>query len=75
MNMAKLTAKTRNALPSSDFVFPGKRKYPIQDRSHAANARARAADKSPAVKQAVDAAVSRRYPGMGKKSGRGIVNR
>lgn len=75
--MAKLTARARSALPSSDFVFPGKRGYPIQDRSHAANAKARAANKSPAVRAAVDAAVSRKYPGMGKSKpkGRGLVNR
>jgi len=52
--MAKLNAKKRNALPSSDFALPGKRKYPIGDKSHARNALARAANKSPAVKTAVD---------------------
>lgn len=40
--MAKLTAKQRNALPSSAFAMPGERKYPVQDKSHAANAKARA---------------------------------
>jgi hypothetical protein len=40
--MAKLTAKARNAVPSSEFGLPGKRKYPMPDRSHAANAKARA---------------------------------
>ena len=40
--MAKLKAKTRNALPSSEFGLPGSRKYPMPDRSHAANAKARA---------------------------------
>lgn len=40
--MAKLKAKTRKALPSSEFGEPGKRKYPMPDRSHAANAKARA---------------------------------
>jgi hypothetical protein len=39
--MAKLTAKDRKALPASDFAGPG-RSYPIPDRSHAANAKARA---------------------------------
>ena len=40
--MAKLKAKTRNALPSSSFGMPGARKYPMPDKSHAANAKARA---------------------------------
>lgn len=40
--MAKLKAKARKALPSSEFGEPGKRKYPMPDRSHAANAKARA---------------------------------
>lgn len=40
--MAILRAAKRNALPSSSFGLPGSRKYPMPDRSHAANAKARA---------------------------------
>jgi hypothetical protein len=40
--MAKLTAATRNRIPASQFGEPGKRKYPMPDRSHATNAKARA---------------------------------
>jgi hypothetical protein len=40
--MAKLTASRRNAEPKSDFGLRGSRKYPMPDRSHAANAKARA---------------------------------
>jgi hypothetical protein len=40
--MAKLKAATRNAIPSSKFGLPGSRKYPMPDRSHASNAKARA---------------------------------
>lgn len=40
--MAKLRAAQRNKIPSSKFGLPGSRKYPINDRSHAANAKARA---------------------------------
>lgn len=40
--MAKLTAGTRNSLPASKFGEPGSRKYPMPDKSHAANAKARA---------------------------------
>lgn len=40
--MAKLTTKRRKALPKSDFGLPKEKKYPMPDRSHAANAKARA---------------------------------
>lgn len=40
--MSKLTAKTRNALHSSEFALPKSRKYPVNNPSHAANAKARA---------------------------------
>lgn len=40
--MAKLTSKSRNAIPSSEFGLPKQRKYPEQDKAHAANAKARA---------------------------------
>lgn len=40
--MAKLSSSERNSLPKSDFGMPGERKYPMPDRSHAANAKARA---------------------------------
>lgn len=66
--MAKLTSQQRDHLPSHDFVFPGARKYPIENRTHAANAKSRAAQSgNPAVKAKVDAAVARKYPSMGKK--------
>lgn len=40
--MAKLTSKERKKLPKSDFGLPGSHKYPMPDKSHAANAKARA---------------------------------
>lgn len=40
--MAKLFAHARNELSSSTFGLPGERKYPMPDRSHAANAKSRA---------------------------------
>lgn len=40
--MAKLTSRKRKALPSSEFGEPGSRKYPMPDKAHAANAKARA---------------------------------
>jgi hypothetical protein len=73
--MAKLNAAGRKKLPSSDFAIPakagsGKAKaksgnYPIEDRSHAANALARSSGKPEAAQ--VRAAVKRKYPDMGKK--------
>jgi hypothetical protein len=40
--MAKLKAAQRKALPKNEFGEPGKRKYPMPDRSHAVNAKSRA---------------------------------
>lgn len=66
--MAKLTSKARNALSSKSFALPGKRAYPIPDRSHAANALSRVSQfGSPAQKATVRAAVKAKYPSMGKK--------
>jgi hypothetical protein len=68
--VAKLTAAKRNALPTSTFAIPGKRAYPIPDRSHAANALARVSQHgSPSEKARVRAKVHRKYPTMGKLYG------
>lgn len=40
--MAKLSAKRRRKLPKSAFGLPGSRRFPMHDRIHAANAKARA---------------------------------
>lgn len=40
--MAKLTAKKRNKIPESEFGMPGEKKYPMPDKAHAVNAKARA---------------------------------
>lgn len=40
--MAELSTDARNRLKSSSFGLPGSRKYPMPDRQHAANAKARA---------------------------------
>lgn len=40
--MAKLDAAKRNKLKDSTFGMPKERKYPINDKAHAANAKARA---------------------------------
>lgn len=41
--MAKLTAKKRNSLPKRDFAGAD-RSYPVNDKSHARNAKARASE-------------------------------
>lgn len=46
--MAVLSTKRRKALPKTEFGEPGKRAYPMPDRNHSINAKARA-------KQALDA--------------------
>ncbi len=40
--MAKLTSAKKNAEPKKEFGLPGERKYPMPDKSHARNAKARA---------------------------------
>lgn len=40
--MAKLKAAQRDALPKKEFGMPKDRKYPMPDKSHAANAKSRA---------------------------------
>lgn len=40
--MAKLTAKARKAIPKSEFGLPKTRGYPMEDKEHASNAKARA---------------------------------
>ena len=40
--MAELSTKKREKLPKSEFGLPEERKYPMPDKSHAANAKARA---------------------------------
>lgn len=38
----KLDVTERKAIPKSEFGLPGSRKYPMPNRAHAANAKARA---------------------------------
>lgn len=58
--MAKLTTTKRNKLPKKEFALPAERKYPINDKSHAANAKARASQMeadgklSPSLKARID---------------------
>lgn len=40
--MSELTPKARDKLPATEFAEPDKRAYPIEDKPHARNAKARA---------------------------------
>lgn len=67
--MAKLTIKSRKALPKKDFAVPAKApasgSYPINNAAHARNALARSAGKPVAAK--VKAAVKKKFPGIAVK--------
>lgn len=67
--MAKeLSTKERKKLSKKLFALPGKRKYPILDKSHARNALARVAQKGTTAEQKkVKAAVKKRFPSIGRK--------
>lgn len=68
--MTKLTTHARNALPSSAFVFPKTRSYPIHDSNHARMALSDVAKSGNAAeKSAVRAAVARKYPDINQSSG------
>jgi hypothetical protein len=41
--MSKLTTKDRTALPKKDFALPDEQRFPVEDKAHARNAKARAA--------------------------------
>ena len=42
--MATLTTKERKKMPTKEFGEPAKRAYPMPDKTHAANAKARASE-------------------------------
>jgi hypothetical protein len=71
--MAVLKATQRNKLKSSQFALPEERKYPVNDRAHAANAKARAAQMvkkgklSEAQKAKIDAKANKVLGKKGKK--------
>jgi len=63
--MAELTTKKRNSEPKSDFGLPDEKKYPMPDKSHARNAKARASQQvkkgnlTSAEKKKIDAKADR----------------
>lgn len=67
--MATLTTKQRNKLPLTSFGLPGKRAYPMPDKAHAANAKARASQAvkagrmSKSTEAKIDAKANRKLKG------------
>lgn len=63
--MGLLSSAKRNSLSKSTFGLPGQRKYPMPDKSHAQNAKARASQMekkgklSAAAKAKIDAKADR----------------
>ncbi len=70
--MAKLTTAKRKAIPKNEFGLPSEKKYPMPDKAHAANAKARATQMenkgklSPSSKAKIDAKADK-VLGKGKK--------
>jgi len=65
--MAKLTTRGRKQIKTENFALPGRR-YPIQNKSHAANALSRVAQHgTPEEKRKVRAKVYKKYPSLKKK--------
>jgi hypothetical protein len=72
--VAKLTAKARKSIPTSDFAVPSKAKtpsdkvksgnYPVNDLAHARNALSRSSGKS--VESQVRAKVLAKFPALKK---------
>ena len=42
--MAKLSTKARKAIPKDKFALPGERKYPVDTKARARNAKSRASE-------------------------------
>lgn len=76
--MAKISAKSRKGLPKSEFGLPASRKYPVDTKARAANAKARATQQvkagnlAPSAKAQIDAKANAKlgtYQGPGKQMG------
>ena len=67
--MAELDAKSRKKLPKKDFAEPAKRAYPVEDKPHARNAKARAsqAQKAGRMSKTEEAKIDRKADAVLKK--------
>lgn len=67
-NRRRNTKSGRKRMKAASFALPGKKKYRIDDRAHAANALGRVGQHgTPAEKKKVRAAVGRKFPSLRKK--------
>jgi hypothetical protein len=63
--VSKLTTAKRKKIPKSEFGLPGEKKYPMEDKAHARNAKARASQMvnkgklSESSKEKIDAKANR----------------
>jgi hypothetical protein len=67
--MAKLNTSARDRLPAADFAEPKKRAYPVEDKAHARNAKARAsqAAKAGRMSKAEEGKIDRKADAVLKK--------
>ena len=68
--MAELDAEKRKKIPESKFGLPEKRAYPVEDKAHARNAKARASQQQKAgrLTKAEEAKIDRKADAViGKK--------
>ena len=67
--MAKLSSSDRSKLPKSKFAEPEKRAYPVEDASHARNAKARASQavKAGRMSKAAEAKIDKKADAALKK--------
>jgi hypothetical protein len=68
--MAELGTKARKKLPAKDFAEPSKRAYPIEDKPHARNAKARASQavKAGRMSKAEEAKIDKKADAVLKNS-------
>jgi hypothetical protein len=67
--MSKLDKKTRDKLPAKDFAEPEQRAYPVEDKAHARNAKARAsqAEHAGRISKAEEAKIDKKADSVLKK--------
>jgi hypothetical protein len=67
--VAKLSTNVRKKLPQKDFAEPEKRSYPVEDKPHARNAKARASQavKAGRMSKSEEARIDKKANGVLKK--------
>lgn len=74
--MATLLAAVRNKMPKNEFTLPGKRAFPIPDKSHAIQALRMKGDADPAEQTEVTDKVKSKLPTVGiQKQKTGLMQR